>query len=101
MNGRRSSCSGLVEAPELEHLGVDLCTPLVFRVEPEKTLVGVVGEGLQRAVGRDKSSRLGSGFRVRGAGFRVQGSGCKIQGSWFRVQSRARRAMPPEFSLRN
>ena len=69
----RCSRSGRVEAPELEHFGVNLCNPPldVRRVELLEALVGVGGEGLQRAVGRDESSRLGSGFRVQDLVFRV------------------------------
>ena len=49
-----------MEAPELEHLGVDLGdAPLgVGRVELLDVAVYIVGEGVKRAVGRDEIRRL-------------------------------------------
>ena len=75
-------------APELEHLGVDLHNPPLSmrRVELLEAIVGAGVERFQRSVGRDKSSRLGSGFRVQGSGFGVQGSGFRVQGSGLRIQ---------------
>jgi len=84
MNGRRSSRRGLVEAPELKHLGVDLCLPPfgVRLVELGETLVGVAWEGLQRSVRGDKRSRLSSGFRFQGSGNRISPSGETRAAAW-------------------
>ena len=71
-----------MEAPELEHLGVNLYyLPLdVRRVEFLEALVGVGGQGLQRAVGRDESSRLRAEFMVQDLGWDVKSLELRVQG---------------------
>ena len=86
-----------MEVPELEHLGVNLCSP-PLDMRPAKllqALVGIGGEGFQLAIWRDEIRRLSSEFKVQGAGFRVQGSGFKVQTSGFRVQGSGVRVRGP------
>ena len=90
-----------MEMPQLEHLGVNLCSP-PLDMRPAKllqALVGIGGEGFQLAVWRDEIRRLSSEFKVQGAGFRVQGSGFKVQTSGFRVQGSGVRVQGPGFRV--